>query len=78
MPDLDPATGYPPGYVPGWWKCPGCKTRWHDRQDRGRRHLAWDCAPECGDCRLAMERVLQPERGERPRTPGARVEVEGC
>lgn len=66
MPALDPATGYPAGFVPGWWRCPGCGVRFHDREERGSRYTAWDLPPECGDCGRAMERVIQPERGSFP------------
>jgi len=35
---IDPKTGYPPGYKPKWWRCPECEARFYDSQERQREY----------------------------------------
>lgn len=53
-------------HAEGWYRCPNCK---------GRLYVE-HAVPErlsCAACGEELEPVLQPERGERERTPGARL-----
>ena len=57
MTEIDPATGYPPGYEPGIWRCLKCGVEFHDSEQRWEDHVAWDVDPECPPCHQTMVRV---------------------